>query len=360
MGKTNPQRRGAGGASLPRPLPQQRNNRRLNSRRRSQSRSCWLAGLVLLATTALMLVALEYVYYVQLSSSRPPKDYTATRQAATVVSRRQDDPMASRQKEEEPSIRTVATDNMAEAEADPNVPHYHMIFSTGCSAFQDWQSYVFFHQALAVQQPGTITRIVSGCKDHEQEQLQALFDDAKGALMQTYGTPTTDMKIHFTPDYSKVPHGDGSPRRKPYKYFNKPFGTKHWLEHALGFPNNMTAMDRDSIVILMDPDQLLLRPFRNNDFNNTHWTFAGRQRRDTTKSQDMEVRTSVTHGHPMGQKYGFALQWKSKINMTAVAVPEEQPSPIDRMSTEDAQTGYIVSAFSCRAPSCLPCECISL
>ena len=46
---------------------------------------------------------------------------------------------------------------------------YHTIFSTDCSEFQHWQSYLFFHAAMKVKQPGYVTRIASGCKEEELE-----------------------------------------------------------------------------------------------------------------------------------------------------------------------------------------------
>jgi hypothetical protein len=45
----------------------------------------------------------------------------------------------------------------------PPRPSYHIIFSSGCSPQQNWQSYVYFYHALAVYQPGNVTRIASGC-----------------------------------------------------------------------------------------------------------------------------------------------------------------------------------------------------
>ena len=35
----------------------------------------------------------------------------------------------------------------------------HIIFSTECSEYQDWQSIVLFHSAILVKQPGPVTRI---------------------------------------------------------------------------------------------------------------------------------------------------------------------------------------------------------
>lgn len=194
---------------------------------------------------------------------------------------------------------------------------YHIVFSTGCTLYQDWQSYVFFYQAKVSKQPGTVTRIVSGCEDKEAEtKMQSIFDEEIHPM-----SPEGRFKIHFTPDYSKLENG------KSYVYFNKPFGMKHWLENALGHPKN--PVNEDAIIILLDPDQLIMRPFTNNDFTNTEWKFLDKN----------EIpRTRIEHGKPMGQLYGFGLQWTTKINMTAIA----PNSPVDKLSSKDAQKGYIV------------------
>jgi peptidyl serine alpha-galactosyltransferase len=194
---------------------------------------------------------------------------------------------------------------------------YHIVFSTGCSLYQDWQSYVFFYQARMSKQPGTVTRIVSGCDDEEAEKkMQEIFDTEIGPM-----SPEGRFKLHFTPDYSTLPNG------KKFVYFNKPFGMKHWLENALGHPNN--PVNKDAIVILLDPDQLIMRPFTNNDFTNTDWKFLGKNEKPYTR---------VEHGKPMGQLYGFGTQWRTKVDMKKLA-PD---SPIIKLSSEDARKSYIV------------------
>jgi hypothetical protein len=203
---------------------------------------------------------------------------------------------------------------------DDGTTEYHVVFSTGCSFYQDWQSYVFFYQAMASQQPGTVTRIVSGCNDDDEKTLRDIFNEQIHPM-----TPDGRFKIHFTPDYSTVK----SPSR-PFVYFNKPFGMRHWLEHALGYPGH--PVNDDAIVILMDPDQLIMRPFTDNDFANTEWRFL---------SDNETPQTRIRHGEPMGQLYGFGLQWKDKVNVTYV-FPDGPPSPVNELARKQAQKGYIV------------------
>jgi hypothetical protein len=204
---------------------------------------------------------------------------------------------------------------------------YHIIFSTSCSTFQDWQSYVFFHEALVSGQPGTVTRIVSGCNEEEEMAARTVFQE------QIEPMAPGRFKIHFTPDFSHVKEGVKFP------YFNKPFGTKHWLENAMGYPDN--PVDEDSIVVLMDPDQLIMRPFENNDFSNEKWVHL---------KKGEQPRTRIEHGQPMAQLYGFGLQWKTKVNMTHIS-PNEH-SPVDDLTNQEAMSGYVVSTLL----ACMQCK----
>ena len=47
----------------------------------------------------------------------------------------------------------------------------HIVFSTDCSPFQDYQSEVVFHSALLVGQRSPITRIASGCDEKRAAEL---------------------------------------------------------------------------------------------------------------------------------------------------------------------------------------------
>jgi hypothetical protein len=224
----------------------------------------------------------------------------------------------SKTESEEPETKESTSTQTATSIGSGSDVKYHIIFSTSCSTFQDWQSYVFFHEALVSNQPGTVTRIVSGCKEEDEMAARTVFQE------QIEPMAPGRFKIHFTPDFSHVKEGVSFP------YFNKPFGTKHWLEHAMGYPVN--PVDEDSIVVLMDPDQLILRPFENNDFSNERWVHL---------KKGQVPRTRIEHGQPMGQLYGFGLQWKTKVNMTHIS-PNEH-SPVDDLTNKEAMAGYVVS-----------------
>ena len=71
---------------------------------------------------------------------------------------------------------------------------------------------VFFYHAYKVQQPGTVTRIVSGCINDKEEQEQMQF-------FEKYIRPMNPQwfRIHFTPSYSSIHKTSYG----PYKYMNK-------------------------------------------------------------------------------------------------------------------------------------------
>ena len=150
------------------------------------------------------------------------------------------------------------------------------IFSTSCSPKQDFQSYLLYHSALKVNQPGTVTRIASDCDDDEATMLRTMHKEKiepmsdKFHLFVTTGDWQTD-------DFELT------------KYWNKPFGVQEWMESCSNFgpkhtrttrklkysspstrgddgttmcPRNVKIKD-DDIIILLDPDMAFQRPIDN-------------------------------------------------------------------------------------------------
>jgi hypothetical protein len=76
----------------------------------------------------------------------------------------------------------------------PHDGEVHIVFSTDCGEYQNWQTLLLFHSARRVGQKGRITRIASGCTDEKKEQLKALYIK----LYPEYGA-------HFTPDFKRDP-----------------------------------------------------------------------------------------------------------------------------------------------------------
>lgn len=165
-------------------------------------------------------------------------------------------------------------------------PGYHVVFSTDCSSFQRWQSYLLFYSAFKVHQPGIITRIASGCTSGEEEK-EKLFHE------MISNTMSSSFKLHLTPHFSSVKDEMGRDTGKDYKFFNKPYGLLHWLE------NSEETIEDDDIVILLDPDQVFTRPITNDFSNAKHNILVGKT-----------PKTTVQHGSPFAQKYGLGAKWR--------------------------------------------------
>jgi hypothetical protein len=89
---------------------------------------------------------------------------------------------------------------------------YHVVFSTSCTDQQHWESMVFFYHAYKVHQPGTVTRIVSGCSADEAKEQDEFFAEYIKPMR-----PNGDFHLHHTPDYSRLKLAEG----QAYKYMNK-------------------------------------------------------------------------------------------------------------------------------------------
>jgi len=192
-------------------------------------------------------------------------------------------------------------------------PNYHMVFSTDCSAYQRWQSYLLFYSAYKVGQPGTITRIASGCEGDDIDKEKEFHERISKHM-------SPNFKLHFTPHFSKVKDGEGTNTGKDYKYFNKPFGLLHWLEHA------EEKVTDDDIVILLDPDQVLTRPITNDFSNLIENLLIG----DNPK-------TKVEHGSPFAQKYGLFSEWTEYDLET---ITNSKDTPARAVNVQDALDHY--------------------
>jgi hypothetical protein len=86
------------------------------------------------------------------------------------------------------------------ASFDPD-KEFHIIFSTGCTQKQHWQSYVLFHSTVESGQTGHVTRIASGCQPEEMEKLHATQIVPMGKHF-----PNSDSRfhLHLTPEFGSV------------------------------------------------------------------------------------------------------------------------------------------------------------
>ena len=157
----------------------------------------------------------------------------------------------------------------------------HVLFSTDCSPFQNWQAVVLFYSAAAAGQRGPLTRIASGCSAEEQASLAAMHAEL-----------SPQFRVHFTPDFSR-----DKKTGKKYLFFNKPRGLQHWAAAHAGKDANET------VVALLDPDMLLLRPITGNFPPGSYLT--------SPDWKAGEAWARVEKGRPAGQQYGLGALWRS-------------------------------------------------
>ena len=230
-----------------------------------------------------------------------------------------------------PPLAAIPGDNAGTTSPTTNAT-LHVIFSTDCGTFQHWQSYLFFHAALKVGQPGYVTRIASGCTDDELAAERRWHDEHIRNVM------SDRFRIHFTPHFSGVKDEATGEVKGDYKFFNKPFGLRHFLEHGeltgltdptkadAAKPEDRGTMNRpDDVVILCDPDMLLLRPILD-DFSDERSTLIGPRRKTIFKEQESHV---VRAGHPYAQTYGLGTQWR-KFDLVDIAGADSPALAVDQ------------------------------
>jgi len=134
------------------------------------------------------------------------------------------------------------------------------------------------------------------------------------------------FRIHFTPHFSGVKDENGEVKGD-YKYFNKPFGLKHFLENSqlMGMDDERQMKHPDVIVILCDPDFLLLRPITD-DFSNERETIVSPRRKRIFDEKKQKV---VTHGNPYAQTYGLGVQWRS-FHLDEIAGADSPAKEVDQ------------------------------
>ena len=143
------------------------------------------------------------------------------------------------------------------------------------------------------------------------------------------------FRIHFTPHFSGVKDPVTGEVKGDYKFFNKPFGLKHFLttNDLLGVVVDGTDMKHpNDVIILTDPDFLLLRPLTD-DFSNESETLVGNRRKDIYKGKETHV---VSRGNPYAQTYGLGTQWR-KFDLDDIAGAD---SPAKDVTQEDGGKLY--------------------
>lgn len=110
---------------------------------------------------------------------------------------------------------------------------------------------------------------------------------------------------------------------------------KHFLEtNALLGVDEQTKSTKhpNDIIILTDPDFLLLRPITD-DFRDERETLVGNRRQEIYKKKESHI---VTHGNPYAQTYGLGTQWR-KFDLDEIAGSD---SPAKSVSQPDGGKLY--------------------
>jgi len=246
-------------------------------------------------------------------------------------------------KSKEVSTSSLPLRKVEKKEKD-NERNFHIVFSTDCNPFQHWQSFLLYHSALKVNQAGKVTRIASGCEDGDREKL--IEWHKKHVTPMSPPDEPNKFTLHLTPHFSAVKDESGKVVGD-YEFFNKPFGLLHFLQHyddtadQYGI-SSKAAMEHQAsaslklnpndIVILLDPDMVLLRPFTQ-DFTPSS-TYQPKFARRKTPPY-----TKVTHGQPFAQEYGFGSSW-ADLNLTRIT--GSSSSPALKVSNEAARLDYPV------------------
>ena len=223
------------------------------------------------------------------------------------------------------SVHTTHGENILPIDNDEE--DIHIVFSTDCSEFQHWQSYLLFYSAYRIKQPGKITRIASGCTDEqEKEELNWHLKHISSVLSDKF-------MIHFTPHFSAVKDQNGN-TKGDYKFFNKPMGLQHWLEHGDGMGiSDETGLPKNehTLIALLDPDMILLKHISSN-FSNEKMILVSKKAKDGQK-------VKVEHGSPFGQQYGLGTQWQS---FGLDVITGDPDSNAKKVSRQDAAKYYPV------------------
>lgn len=160
---------------------------------------------------------------------------------------------------------------------------YHVVFSTGCSEFQDWQSIGVYSSAEHVGQHGPITRIASGCTSEQEV-----------AIRHAMSHLPKRCRVHFAPN-TQVRDHSGS----VYKYANKPLGMMHWLMHA------DPPIAPSTTIALVDPDMFFLRPLWHDSFDATSKYIT------TGGAKKVAVPKRIVKGTMIAQQYQIGgAPWK--------------------------------------------------
>eukprot|EP00656_Telonema_subtile_P028208 TRINITY_DN3052_c0_g1_i1.p1 TRINITY_DN3052_c0_g1~~TRINITY_DN3052_c0_g1_i1.p1 ORF type:complete len:615 (-),score=107.05 TRINITY_DN3052_c0_g1_i1:180-2024(-) len=193
-----------------------------------------------------------------------------------------------------------------------NAHDLNLMWVTDCKPSMEWSSVLLLWSALHVKQPGSFTRIATGC---ETVLMRKFVTDAMSTVSEIFDAQDR-VTVHFAPKHI-TDERDGT-NGEVYTPYTKAFGVKHFLDHAR--PSNRVA-------VILDPDFLFNRPFEYRmDQVEAHRVIPATHTREWSHD--------VSPGKPVGQLYGLGAGWKHPpYNLTEIC---GENSPCTKVSEPDA------------------------
>ncbi|CAK0889528.1 unnamed protein product [Prorocentrum cordatum] len=191
----------------------------------------------------------------------------------------------------------------------------HIVFSTGCNAFQHWQAEVLLNSAYHQGQCGSITRIVVGCDQHVEEQIRTHQGGAADELIDSADLLKSSypgIKVHVAP---------AIPEAKEFPWFNKPWSFQHWLDTQGGDVN-------ERAIAILDPDEFFLQPLT--------------QRAEHAADGPFEIISALSRAaEASGERraYGIGTVFLDKFNQRTIC-PGGSASPCANVTLEQGRLYY--------------------
>lgn len=197
----------------------------------------------------------------------------------------------------------------------------HVIFSTGCNMYQQWQSELLLFSHVKSGQKGKITRIVSGCDDKAELAHRSFVNHPGGGLDKIaeqdslHKSLNPNFDLHFTPAY------EGS---KEFPWFNKPFSIEDWAKKGKHNPTS-------GVVVILDPDEIFLGTVTQHPQPLSKLLYHG--------IPEGEVTNVVKPKRPVAQMYGLGGSWVNKFDRNDIC---GQDAPCTKVNEKDASNYYSV------------------
>eukprot|EP00040_Diaphanoeca_grandis_P026517 m.148706 g.148706 ORF g.148706 m.148706 type:complete len:525 (+) comp30614_c0_seq2:210-1784(+) len=186
-----------------------------------------------------------------------------------------------------PDPKILKTKHLTEAEASTRQnlstePKVHIIFSTSCTLYQQWQSELFFFTHQRSKFPGSVTRLVSGCgaKPLSYDEMVHTIPGSQDVLEDLDRLNVSSNSKAFVHQSPELPDS------RQQIYANKPYQVLEWIK-TKPFADN-------DIVIIADPDQMIMNQIPFDHLPSVSSSFS---------------RVNVQPGKPYAAKYEIGALW---------------------------------------------------